>query len=1018
MPSKNPRIKGFDELDSSQFTEPESKAAELAGELSRQRSGQDSSDTKKTVDTDDQHNSSFGFIASQLTDVHEDIRKAKRVIREFEERGDVEAAQGARDYLGQLRIDRKNILEDMSDMVAPIKRTGQWRFIDKSPADIKRALVNLPGFREAADQLAKENPDIGQQAGFVLLDELTSLIQEGRLSVPRDFWRRQVLDKPVLIEEEKGSAQSGRDTGDAPERRRYFDPEDYDYVEWQRHQRPDVAGPTKRQLKLRARFSDTTDLPRATQRGYDSQEQQQKDRDMTSSPEQPNNSGDQDPWRHVNSELRDDLKDVLGGRVPSNEQSRAVAENDTEAFYGAPPSPLDSKATDRTPDDETRRILDENDTDAYYGAPSRPENTGASRAEQANSTAESQQADEARLNEVESANTAEFGGQTFNRGDKVLYESDSGHLAEYYVLCNSIGEPPGLVVQSVGNESMVFAIGSDTEASRVRKIRNIEEVPDGSGEPGESEPGEPGGPSGPEGLGSLEDSERHTGYVERVPNIPTAEDILNHAEGARLNVDAQIRAIAEAKEQREKLFGRTKRDQAGLEQANQALESIYAQYMDNWAAVLAGYRGIEEDLNNYKSDMQEKTVVLDASLTSLEADTQLPPSIRQQRIDIYRDRLMQAREAIQLCDERIAHLSRSVEGATQRLEVGMIIEMAQTRTKIETAQTELKAGKITQKFKNWWRSKGGRRTRLVVGAALGITGAAVAMTGVGAGVGGAMVAGAGAVMRGTGGYMATEAGWNMMHDKRADKKDLRARTEAWGSQAADRQAEAERDMRVITENAGVLGAENMTGQELEAFMKANTGVLYSDRMLQSALAGNPEASATAASLLLKTQLDRVQSDAKSNKTAKRAGAVVGVAAAAAPFALKHFFGGPPPESPGPPKPPTDAYNPLEDRYTGIMRTSPGASQNWEQLGQFAEANPVAAAAEQVKGRVLDATYNRVSQGMGLNQLRQLNDIIGVGSVSHGNEAMEQILPAIARQVKDGASTEQILTNFNIPAPSA
>ena len=71
---------------------------------------------------------------------------------------------------------------------------------------------------------------------------------------------------------------------------------------------------------------------------------------------------------------------------------------------------------------------------------------------------------------------------------------------------------------------------------------------------------------------------------------------------------------------------------------------------------------------------------------------------------------------------------------TRRVEVEMIIEMAQTRSKIEAAQCALKVGTRSEKFRTFWRSKNGRRARLAVGAALGIAGAAIAMTGVGAGL--------------------------------------------------------------------------------------------------------------------------------------------------------------------------------------------------------------------------------------------------------------------------------------------
>jgi hypothetical protein len=907
-----------------------------------------------------------------------------------------------------------------------------YRFYGRPIDEIKRSLRGIKGWRGVETRINRRHGDsLGGDVApaEIFLSELARQVKDGVRPVMRSLWSefydRYNPDGTVKPESAKKQPKDNSDK-DQPQaqakkaktktqgtktaqRARYFDPDDHDSAdEAERYNVPPEEW--RQSTQDGGLYSDS-------ESGYDKDDILDRRDKMRSSggtgPETGPDSETRDPMRHLDSDLTGDLRDILEGRRGSEEQRRALEDNNTEAFYGAPPSPIAN---------ETDRIIDENDTEAYYSTsrgtqttrtgtsggqshfdrPTPPNPAGDTEAQpQPMSRVERQES-------IENNYEFEIGGVTFKNGEIVDYTEADGDKARHMVI-QKIGEnPPNLKLLNLetGTE---FAI-SEQSISRIEKLQDTGGGPpeddDGDGEGRRREGGE---------------QYQRESYLDGVPKVPTPGEVLALAEGARLNVDGQIQAVAQAKEQREKFFGRNKPDQAELDSANQGLENAYAQYMDNWSAVLADYRGVENDLNDYKVDMQEKITVLDQSIARLEADTTLPPELRQYRIDIRRERILEARAAIQKCDQQIDALHRGVESVTRQIEIEMKLEMAQTRSKIEAAQCALKVGTKSEKFRTFWRSKNGRRARLAVGAALGITGAMIAATGVGAGVGSAMVAGAGAVMRGTGGFMATEAGWNMLHNRRADKADLRGRQNRWGAQTARTQVEAGRDMGYMTEHAEALGAENMSEAELAAFLEANAGALYDGRILRGALAGNADSSAAVAGTLLQSQLDRVNSDAQSNRRAKRGAAVVGVAAAAAPFVLRHFLDGPPTHEPpkGPPKPPTpDApYDPNAARMRGILSTDESAAQNWQAMtDNYRTLSPSEQAVYKAAEQAYDKGYEAALKGMHLShaELDRVNFILGRGSFDVGNEQMTQITRSIAQQVQNGASTESILKLYGMP----
>jgi hypothetical protein len=486
-----------------------------------------------------------------------------------------------------------------------------------------------------------------------------------------------------------------------------------------------------------------------------------------------------------------------------------------------------------------------------------------------------------------------------------------------------------------------------------------------------------------------------------------------------LNVDAQIKAIAQSKENREKLFGRAGARQEALDGASQSLEAVYSTYMSNWSEVLADYRQVGDKIVTFRQRMLADNQAREEAITRLETDQELDPATRESRITLRREKIAEANEAIAECDRRLLQLQNNTEAVTRQVIDEITLEMAQTRSKIETAQSELKEGKLSQKFKNLWRSKGGRRARLAIGIGLGVGGFLLG------GVPGiAMMAGT-AAMRGAGGYMGTEAGWNMGHNWRANRGDKKSREAAWAAQSAGTQQTADREYGYLDANYGSEMSE-ATRTDVKDFLTRHAGELYHENVLRGVLAGDSESAALVAQTLLGDQLDRVKGDAKSNRRAKVAGAVVGTAAVALGLARymdrsdgildKKTSGPRPTADPKPPTAPPEAYNPRIPRMAAIHEMDPNTDVNWTNLHEFADANPGAAAAEAVHQATLDRAYEVASAGMPRPQLDQLNRIIGIGAGSVGNEQMAKIIEPLANNVRSGMSTERILELYGLPKP--
>lgn len=496
--------------------------------------------------------------------------------------------------------------------------------------------------------------------------------------------------------------------------------------------------------------------------------------------------------------------------------------------------------------------------------------------------------------------------------------------------------------------------------------------------------------------------------LAEIPRVPDMEQIRRYGDTLRRGVDTQIRAVSEAKEQREKLFGKYRKNDAELNGAIETLNEAYAGFLNNYAELLGGVENgqlnaIEQVRSGYQSEIdarQEEIARIEAS--DLPDDVK-GVQIREQQVQIRLYRSAQAE-----CDRRADTIRTSMEQMRSEIQQQMILDMAQTRNAVETAQAELKEGSMVQRFKNMWRKH--PVARLAIGAGLAGVGFFI-----GGPVGSAAMLG-GVAMRGMGGYMGTEGGYNWLRRRRADKRTARDAEASYTNTDLGARGEAR---AFIDSQVNPSGEYDARDQAIDQFVKENADALFGQDMIRRVLNGETRASAELTGQLLEAQMERLKGDAKHNRRAKVAGVMVGAGLSA--LGLLRFMDRPGGARPGDTRPGgTDTsrpYNPNFDRMAGIRSTSSQAGENWDRM--IANTTPEQIAASNGRLDALNNAYEQVSGGMSRAQLSQLNRIIGIGSTTQfGNEGMLDKLPAIATQVRNGLPTEKILENFNLPQPTA
>lgn len=526
--------------------------------------------------------------------------------------------------------------------------------------------------------------------------------------------------------------------------------------------------------------------------------------------------------------------------------------------------------------------------------------------------------------------------------------------------------------------------------------------PEGGAEEGPPEGGVEEGPSDVEG--SVEVPQH---IIETIPTVPSQALMLEAGASLRNPVDAAIQAMARVREDRERLFGRAAPRVERLNQSRGNLEAIYANYMIEWANLLADYSSVSSSIEETKNGFQSEIGIRQEEIIRLQ-ESDLPEEVKNLQIREQQIQIDIHRAAIQECDNRLQELRNTKEKVLTQVETQMKLEMGETRLDIESAQAEQNAGSLVGKFKNMWRRH--PVARIAIGAGLAATGFLV-----GGPIGGvAMVAGVG--MRGFGGYMGTEGGVNKFRDWRADKTSAQEAEAANSRTSLAARAQGER----YVGNALI---EGVRGDRLAAqneFMQRHAQELYGEQMLRQVLNGDSAAAGEVATILLKDQLDRAVEDSRWKRGAKLGGAVVGTALAALGL-LRHFDAdkpGPPktPTEPRPPSSPPEGYDPRIPRMAAIHEIDPNTPENWQNLHEYAAANPAAAAAEAVNQAALDRAYEAASAGMPRPQLDQLNRIIAIGAETVGNEQMTKIIEPLASNVRSGMPTEKILELYGLPKP--
>ncbi len=897
--------------------------------------------------------------ARQLRRVERDIRDVEVRIANGEQADTDGVEIGLPAFLAGLQAEKAELEAGMQGDVQAIDKDtpkGQWRWQEKPVGEIKQALVALTGYDEARRQLQRENPEVGEQAMYLALDELATLVQAGRVPVPKDFWRRQVLSRPVEAQATSTKSSSHKHTGQDMQRlreSRYFDPDDWRLEEERRtdpealsFDRPEELGPTQKQLDLRRSLAQTPSLPGRSVSSYDITQDNNGNQSMRESGE--GAQATEDPWDKLDSSTRDQLRDMLSSGEAGNFYDRP---GDSEPAKPEPVKP--AEFLDRVhQDDDLRRIVNENDIEAFYGRPA------ASAAEVPSAT----------------------GGVT---------------ESQLNVRPAEPGDAERVGTGGMGNEP--WALDDFGVEGR---------PPEDSPEPPEAgEPTEPGPGITPEAVGEVVEIPGH--ILGEIPKVPSQVDVLSEAEGMREGLDDQIRAVAEAKENREKLWNlrREKRAET-LVQEQGKLDQLHNEYLGAWAYRLAQLDQLPAEIDQAKAGFQSEIDGYEEEIARVEASDS-PDGVKQVQIRRLQRHIAEHRAGMAECDQRKAEARVSTEAMRINVANAMTIDLAIVRTRIEEAQSELKEGKLSQKFKNKWRKY--PKTRAAIGIGLGVAGFALAgPLGTAAGL-------AAVGMRGVGGYMAGEGVTNSLHGWRADRADRRATENMYNTLDSADQASLDAGVNILQGQVAEGPMQERYQADIENFMRRHP--MGPDRIM-AVLRGEAGASAEVAGSLLSDQQERVSSDAKSNRRAKVIGAATGTAAVLIGQWMRHEHGGggsnpKPPVDPKPPTAPPAEYDPNFDRWAGMASRNPGNMvQNWETM--HAAASPAVKAAAEAGSEHFDQVYNAASKGMSLDQLHRLNTIIGAGARTIGNDKLAENMDGIANGVRNGVDMNRIMQIYNIP----
>jgi len=100
---------------------------------------------------------------------------------------------------------------------------------------------------------------------------------------------------------------------------------------------------------------------------------------------------------------------------------------------------------------------------------------------------------------------------------------------------------------------------------------------------------------------------------------------------------------------------------------------------------------------------------------------------------------------------------------------------------------------------------------------------------------------------------------------------------------------------------------------------------------------------------------------------------------------------------------------------GIASERPSATSEFGELINSQDSNPGLMPAQMAEA-LLDNAYNRVTPGMSLDELKNLDAVIGRLSTVQSNSVTATILPSLAEDIKSGMSANEIISSMKLGPP--
>jgi ElaB/YqjD/DUF883 family membrane-anchored ribosome-binding protein len=430
----------------------------------------------------------------------------------------------------------------------------------------------------------------------------------------------------------------------------------------------------------------------------------------------------------------------------------------------------------------------------------------------------------------------------------------------------------------------------------------------------------------------------------------TAEELQR----ATADLEGSIHHFAQARIEREKLFGGGSAEKRLLEREGQALQESFRRYTE---AISRDYAARSENIENAFEGQKESLQRDAAELTNTRALAAQKLSTLQETLDTTTDPTEKAKIQIdmlayQALDAQTQAELSNIQAELQQIDADKAVELQrledeknerisealiEVEQRVNAEMLEIREQKRPRiaKLNEWLRRKPG--VRIAIGAGLAAMGVFGVVTGAVPLV--ALAMGGKAIMAGAGGYNA---------------------------------------VRGIGERIANRGYEKANVDSIEDYVEA---------------AGN---------------------QSNTRRKSKKAAVVGGAALAAIPVVrgANEIFNATP--DPGIP---TD-YNPGAYRMAGIATERPSAGSQFTEMVTNPNPNPSILADAKAAESVLDAAYSKVAPGMSFDQLKNLDAVIGRLSASqgYGNGFTAGAMDTLADQIKSGLGANDIIRQMNLGPP--